>query len=69
MVSATDVLKFSDKTINLHIGEKAQSISANELRDLLDLYIAFFNRVPDADGLAYWIDQYKAGMSLENISS
>lgn len=68
MVSATDVLKFSDKTINLHIGEKAQSISANELRDLLDLYIAFFNRVPDADGLAYWIDQYKAGMSLENIS-
>ncbi|RZI44165.1 DUF4214 domain-containing protein [Herbaspirillum sp. HC18] len=60
-------LKFSDVTVNLAIGNKASSISASDLKTLIELYLAYFNRVPDAEGLSYWIDQFKAGQSLEQI--
>lgn len=63
-----DAIQFDDMRINLRIGEKANSISGENLRALIDLYIAFFNRVPDADGLGYWIDQFKGGMSFDQIS-
>lgn len=61
-------VKFSDMTINLLIGDKSKSISAAQLQNLIELYIAFFNRVPDADGLAYWIDQFKAGSTIDKIA-
>lgn len=63
-----DAIQFDDMRINLRIGEKANSISSDNLRSLIDLYVAFFNRVPDADGLGYWIDQFKSGMSIDQIS-
>jgi len=62
-----DTLKFADVTINLKVGTKAASISASDLNSLVELYIAYFNRVPDADGMSYWIDQLKAGASLSQI--
>ena len=39
------------------------------LNSLIELYVAYFNRVPDADGLSYWIDQYKSGMTLNDIGN
>ena len=30
--------------------------------------MAFFNRVPDADGLEYWIGRFKAGMTIDEIA-
>lgn len=65
--SSVGVLKFTDLTVNLAIGAKAASISPADLKTLTELYIAYFNRVPDADGLGYWVDQFKAGQSLEDI--
>lgn len=65
--SSVQSLKFADVTINLQIGSKAASISAADLKTLIELYIAYFNRVPDAEGLGYWIDQLKGGKSLEQI--
>ena len=32
------------------------------------LYFAYFLRIPDYDGLTYWVNQYRAGMSLNLIS-
>jgi len=32
------------------------------------LYFSYFLRIPDYDGLIYWISQYGAGMSLTDIS-
>ncbi|MFZ6800931.1 S41 family peptidase [Undibacterium sp. Di24W] len=63
------VLKFADVTMNLEIADLANTIASNDLTALIDLYTAFFNRVPDADGLSYWIKQYKAGVSLDQISN
>ena len=34
----------------------------------IDLYVAFFNRTPDADGLSYWLGQSKAGVSTNEIA-
>ncbi len=68
-VSADSVLKFSDVTVNLAIGALADSIPSKDLNSLIELYVAFFNRVPDADGLAYWIGQIKQGVSLETIAN
>jgi len=59
---------FSDMTVNLEIGAKSKAIAASQLKTLEELYVAFFNRVPDADGLAYWIDQVRGGQSLQGIA-
>lgn len=61
------LLVFKDVSINLEIASKATTISDKDLTSLVELYIAYFNRVPDANGLSYWIDQLKAGMSLDQI--
>jgi hypothetical protein len=62
-----DSLAFNDYTVNLHIKQNAAGISKSALNDLIDIYVAYFNRIPEADGLNYWIGQYKAGMSLNQI--
>ena len=67
-LSATQIV-FSDMTVNLGIGDKSKTISAANLQSLIELYIAYFNRVPDADGLSYWIDQLVSGQSLDQIGT
>jgi hypothetical protein len=61
-------IEFSDYIVNATVQESAASISSDVLQKIQELYVAFFNRVPDADGLEYWIEQYKAGQSIEHIS-
>ncbi|OWW22686.1 hypothetical protein AYR66_27480 [Noviherbaspirillum denitrificans] len=61
-------LKFADKTINLVVKSVASTISAAELKTLEELYVAFFNRTPDADGLEYWIGQFKSGMTVKQTA-
>ncbi|MFZ6818399.1 DUF4214 domain-containing protein [Undibacterium sp. Ji22W] len=68
-VAADASLLFSDMSVNLTIGEQSKTLSANNLRTLIELYIAFFNRVPDADGLGYWIQQMKAGMTVDQLAN
>jgi hypothetical protein len=61
-------LSFSDATVNLTVAGKVATTSAKNVQQILELYIAFFNRVPEADGLVYWIDQVAAGMSISAIA-
>lgn len=65
--SATKI-KFSDVSLNVEVAQKAKTIAAADLKRLVELYIAFFNRIPDADGLSYWIDQIKQGLSINQIA-
>ncbi|MFZ6818478.1 DUF4214 domain-containing protein [Undibacterium sp. Ji22W] len=62
-------LRFTDVTVNLEIGDLSVQVNPNQLRSIIDLYVAFFNRVPDADGLTYWLQQLKAGVSIEQIAN
>jgi hypothetical protein len=62
-------LQFSDMSVNLLVANKAQLLNLNVLNQLIELYVAFFNRTPDADGLAYWIDQIVAGQNMETVAN
>ena len=62
-------IRFSDMTVNLVVGDKSLTISDANVKTLVELYIAFFNRVPDADGVSYWIDQIKAGMTTDQLAN
>jgi hypothetical protein len=66
----TDVttLNFADMSINFRVGELAQKMPEATLQSLIELYIAFFNRSPDADGLVYWMETILAGATLEGIA-
>lgn len=61
-------LQFSDFTVNLGVGDKAKTISSVTLNKLIELYVAFFNRVPDANGMSYWIDQVNNGMTIDQVA-
>jgi hypothetical protein len=68
LVTLANSIQFADASVNLLIGDKSKTISAAQLKFLIELYVAFFNRVPDADGLSYWIDQVAAGVSTDRIA-
>jgi hypothetical protein len=63
-------IKFDDLSLNLTIQNKAatSNIPAATLKAIEELYVGFFKRIPDADGLEYWIDQHKAGKTVNQIA-
>lgn len=61
-------IRFDDSSINLLIGEHAKGLAPDSLKMLQELYVAFFNRIPEADGLDYWISKFMAGSSIDAIA-
>ena len=61
---------FTDYSVNLTVKSKSavSNIASSDLQQLQELYVAFFNRVPDADGLEYWIGQFNSGQSIDQIA-
>ena len=61
---------FTDYSVNLTVKSKSavSNIASSDLQQLQELYVAFFNRVPDADGLEYWIGQFNSGQSINQIA-
>lgn len=67
-LQSVEKLRFSDISIDLSMKEKAATIPAGQLKTLMELYVAFFNRMPDAEGLGFWIDRVHAGQPLAEIA-
>ncbi|HSV45554.1 MAG TPA: Ig-like domain-containing protein, partial [Ramlibacter sp.] len=67
-LTAVEILRFADSTVDLTMAQKATAITPAELKTLEELYVGFFNRVPEAAGLAYWIAQVDAGTSLTSVA-
>ena len=63
-----EAIRFNDMSVNLTINANAKTISLEQQKLLQELYIAFFNRIPDADGLEYWMTQLKNGQSINSIA-
>lgn len=61
-------LRFDDVTVNLLLPELMKQVPIEDANAIIELYIAYFNRVPDADGLAYWLDALKNGMTFAQIA-
>ena len=68
ILSNVERLTFSDKNIDATVLMKVASLAKGQLDALVEIYIASFNRAPDALGLDYWGGRYKDGMSLEAIA-
>ncbi len=68
-LSHIEELVFADVRVNLTVADLASSIPDAVLQSLCALYFALLTRLPDADGLAYWITQYRAGATLDSISA
>lgn len=63
-----ETLQFSDINLNLEIQSKAAGSSNADIAQLIELYIAFFNRIPDANGLSYWISEMQSGQKISQIA-
>jgi hypothetical protein len=61
-------LQFKDFSVNLTIQSQVKTLDTALVTRIQELYVAFFNRVPDADGLSHWMDQAKNGMSIPAIA-
>lgn len=68
LLSSIESLHFSDFNVNLMTHSMFDSIPASTAKSLVELYLAFFQRIPDAEGLSYWIDEIKAGKSINKIA-
>lgn len=63
-----EAIKFSDKTINLSVQAKAASTPQADVIHLVEFYVSFFNRIPDADGMNFWIDEMKTGKTINQVA-
>lgn len=61
-------LNFDDMTLDLSINSKTSGVSDVTLKQLIQLYVGFFNRIPESTGLSYWVDQLSTGISMQSIA-
>ena len=57
-----------DKDVNLGVLDGVVNVSSADLSAFIEMYIAYFNRAPDAEGLFYWGTRLSAGMSKNEIA-
>ncbi len=56
------------KDVDLSLLSGVANVSAADLTAFFELYIAYFNRAPDAEGLFYWGTRLSQGMCREDIA-
>lgn len=61
-------IRFGDMTLDVRTLIKAHQATADQYEDVLDLYVGYLDRAPDAYGLAYWLSRYNDGMSRDDIA-
>src|SRR6056297_1040429 len=66
----TEVFDFLDPNVGLELTRFAGPVglSAEEFESFIELYIAYFNRAPDAVGLNFWGTAFADGTTLEKIA-
>jgi len=68
-VQNVETLVFADRNVDLTMGSRVAGVPAADLKTLEELYVGFFNRVPEAEGLGYWIGQLTSGVTLASIAN
>lgn len=69
-LSEIEFLSFGDVAdFNLANQVGIASLSAEAIATFVELYIAYFNRAPDAEGLNFWGSAFANGFSLEAIAT
>ena len=69
VLTSSQNLLFTDQTINTANITQTAALPSIQLVELVDTYIAYFNRAPDATGLDFWGGQLANGASFSTIAN
>jgi hypothetical protein len=66
---ASAAASLSSSAIDIDTFDGAATLDADDFAQIVELYIAYFNRAPDAVGLAFWGNAFADGLSLEDMAA
>jgi|GEM_PF-163521 len=64
----TEIDVLQGRPLQLSLLDDAVAVSNSDLEDITELYVAYFNRAPDAIGLTYWASLFANGLDLEQMA-
>jgi len=67
-IASIEGLSFLDQDFSLNIFSDVVGLSEEDFSTFIEMYIAYFNRAPDAIGLFFWANALSNGTSLETIA-
>jgi len=67
-INQVEKIQFSDFTLDTTSLTKTAALPHAQIVNLVQLYVASFNRAPDSVGLDYWGGRLSDGMSLQDIA-
>ena len=67
-LNGIEFVQLDDGRLNLSVLEGAAQLDADQLQLLTELYVAYFDRAPDAGGLLFWGTSLANGVSLQEIA-
>ena len=68
VLTGVEKLRFQDMSVDLTVQDVAAAASGARLQAVVELYVGFFNRVPDAEGLNFWLNQMNQGMTTAQVA-
>ena len=69
LVSNVELLQFEDSTWELSRFDGGIELSPEAFTTFAEMYIAYFNRAPDSEGLFFWADALSTGVTLDEIAA
>jgi hypothetical protein len=67
-LSNIELLEFTDATLDMNAFSSLTQLSNDQFKALGEMYVAYFNRAPDAGGLFFWADTLAEGSTLDQIA-
>ena len=67
-LSNIELLEFTDATLDMNAFSSLTQLSNDQFKTLVEMYVAYFNRAPDAEGLFFWADTFAEGSTLDQIA-
>ena len=64
-----ELVQLTDKNYDLTNFLDLTALSTSQFSDLAKVYVAYFNRAADAEGLYFWADKLAEGMDMATIAS
>lgn len=64
-----EAIEFADAHVDLTMQEMFNAIDTESFGKLQKLYIGFFDRIPEAAGIKYWVQQLNDGVSFDQIAN
>jgi len=68
-LNSIELLSFNDRTLDMDNFSSLTQLSDAQFTTLTEIYVAYFNRAADAEGLYFWADKLAEGMSIGEIAN